>query len=81
MGGFDVFHSDLDSEGIWSIPVNIGLPINSTADDLFYVPAANGNKGYYTMERGDGLGIYYVKRINSTVQTLEIPETMDPGIR
>lgn len=38
MGGFDVFKSSWnDKTNSWSIPVNLGAPINSPFDDLFYV--------------------------------------------
>ncbi len=36
MGEFDVFMSVKDENGIWSTPINMGYPINSVGDDLFY---------------------------------------------
>ncbi len=45
MGGYDIFYSNF-SDSAWSEPLNIGFPINSTDDDLFYVPRNNGLKGY-----------------------------------
>ena len=46
MGGYDIFYSDLMADGSWSDPVNIGYPINTTGDDLFYQPLGNGFRGY-----------------------------------
>ena len=38
MGGYDVFKSSWDDKtNSWSTPVNLGAPINSPFDDLFYV--------------------------------------------
>src|SRR5690606_39172348 len=38
MGGMDVFKSHWDSQtNSWSKPINLGAPINSPFDDLFYV--------------------------------------------
>ncbi|HOY31248.1 MAG TPA: OmpA family protein [Bacteroidales bacterium] len=38
MGGYDIFYSRLKNDSTWSEPVNIGYPINTTDDDLFYTP-------------------------------------------
>jgi outer membrane protein OmpA-like peptidoglycan-associated protein/tetratricopeptide (TPR) repeat protein len=39
MGGFDVFYSDMGSDGGWSgIPVNLGYPLNTSDDDFPYSP-------------------------------------------
>ena len=38
MGGYDIFYSRLKSDSTWAEPVNIGYPINTTDDDLFYTP-------------------------------------------
>ena len=38
MGGFDIFTSTLSEDGFWSEAENIGYPINSTSDDVFYLP-------------------------------------------
>jgi outer membrane protein OmpA-like peptidoglycan-associated protein len=46
MGGYDVFCSATDNDGNWLPPVNIGYPLNSTDDDLFYFPLDTGGIGY-----------------------------------
>jgi outer membrane protein OmpA-like peptidoglycan-associated protein len=39
MGGFDVFYSDMSSDGRWSgVPVNLGYPLNTSDDDYPYSP-------------------------------------------
>ncbi len=47
MGGFDIFVSQLTGEGTWSYPSNIGYPLNTTDDDLFYYPLNDGLTGYH----------------------------------
>jgi OOP family OmpA-OmpF porin len=37
LGGFDFFESYNDA-GQWSVPVNMGYPMNSSKDDLYYSP-------------------------------------------
>jgi outer membrane protein OmpA-like peptidoglycan-associated protein/tetratricopeptide (TPR) repeat protein len=39
MGGYDIFMSSLSGDE-WSAPVNIGYPLNTTDDDLFYYPVS-----------------------------------------
>jgi outer membrane protein OmpA-like peptidoglycan-associated protein len=56
MGGFDVFVSFRDDDNIWSTPVNLGYPINSTGDDIFYTTTIDGLRGYLTSFRKDGYG-------------------------
>jgi outer membrane protein OmpA-like peptidoglycan-associated protein/Tol biopolymer transport system component len=46
IGGFDIFKSVLDDNGTWSEPQNLGYPINSSADDVFYVPLGDGSTAY-----------------------------------
>jgi outer membrane protein OmpA-like peptidoglycan-associated protein len=55
MGGFDVFKSKL-TDGVWSKPVNIGFPINSPNDDIYYVVNAAGNRAYISSAKAGGLG-------------------------
>ena len=76
MGEFDVFKTVFD-EGEWSTPENLGYPLNSTKDDLYFVLSANGKNGYYSSQRKDGYGkedIYTVEMLN-----MNIPLTMIRG--
>jgi outer membrane protein OmpA-like peptidoglycan-associated protein/tetratricopeptide (TPR) repeat protein len=57
MGGYDVFKSVKDSLGKWTTPINMGYPINSPDDELFYYEDKTSPKyGYYTATRDGGLG-------------------------
>jgi outer membrane protein OmpA-like peptidoglycan-associated protein len=64
MGGFDIFYAKLDEEGNWSKPTNLGFPLNSTDDDLHFVPVNDGINGLYALydpEMGAGdEDIYWV---------------------
>jgi hypothetical protein len=51
MGGYDVFKSHKDGAA-WGVPSNIGYPINTSDDDLFFQPWNNEKNGYYTMTTG-----------------------------
>lgn len=52
IGGLDVFKSSGDLVN-WSEPKNIGVPINSSFDDLYYNLIPNSNKGLITSNRTD----------------------------
>ncbi|MCC5923107.1 MAG: OmpA family protein [Crocinitomicaceae bacterium] len=56
MGGYDVFKTVKNNDGTWSDPVNVGFPINTPDDDVFFVVAANGRHAYMTSFREDGFG-------------------------
>ncbi|HWY11527.1 MAG TPA: tetratricopeptide repeat protein, partial [Bacteroidia bacterium] len=57
MGEYDIFLSDLDEvDSTWKEPVNIGYPINTTGDDIYYVLSADGKHGYYASARKGGYG-------------------------
>jgi outer membrane protein OmpA-like peptidoglycan-associated protein len=56
MGGCDIFYSRLQDDDTWTKPVNIGHPINTPDDDIFFVVAANSRYAYMTSYRSDGLG-------------------------
>jgi len=63
MGGYDVFYSIADKDGNWGTPINLGYPINTTDDDLFFYPIDNGNHAYFSQYFEDGYGrhdIYYL---------------------
>lgn len=57
MGGFDVFKSIWDEKKkTWSVPENLGYPINSPDDDIDFVLSANGKHAYYSAFKANGYG-------------------------
>lgn len=56
MGGYDIFFTTKQEDGSWSMPKNLGYPINTTDDDLFFVPVKNGLIGYCSKHGKDGYG-------------------------
>ena len=64
MGGYDIFVSELNENKTWKTPENIGYPINTTADDIYYVVTADGSKGYYSSGRLGGYGQQDIYTVN-----------------
>lgn len=56
MGGFDIFVATQSDDGYWSAPENIGYPINTTDDDVFYVPTQDEKHAFYSSAKEGGLG-------------------------
>ncbi|MBE9511348.1 MAG: PD40 domain-containing protein [Bacteroidetes bacterium] len=55
-GGYDILYSTLLDSAKWSKPLNMGYPINTPDDDLFYAPAKDGNFAYYSQFTDEGMG-------------------------
>lgn len=47
MGGYDVFRTIRQPDGSFSEPENIGYPINSSDQDIYFVLSADNKFGYY----------------------------------
>lgn len=55
IGGSDIFYSE-KQQGEWQTPVNIGYPVNSPDDDVFFIVTADGRTAYYSSFREGGYG-------------------------
>lgn len=53
-GGFDIFFSQKDKDGKWSDPINLGKPINSSADDISIFISEDNQKGMFASSREGG---------------------------
>ncbi len=77
IGGYDIFKTAIDDNGEWSEPENIGYPINTTGNDVFYVVSANGERAYYASEQKSseslgGADIYQIGFSDDNVNNLAI---------
>jgi tetratricopeptide (TPR) repeat protein len=64
MGGYDIFRSEKLSTGIWKKPENLGYPLNTPDDDIFFTPSENGKAGFISVFReGEGSGGVDIYRI------------------
>jgi len=65
MGGYDIFMTSRpDPSADWIKPMNIGFPLNTYDNDLYFTLAANGKTGYVSSVKPKGLGdldIWYFK--------------------
>ncbi len=57
MGGYDIFKSEFNAtDGTWTEPQNLGYPINTSDDDIYFVSTKDGKRGYYASVRENGSG-------------------------
>src|SRR5664279_3522865 len=63
MGGYDIFYSTLLDNGEWSVPLNVGFPLNTTDDDVFFRPLNQGYEGYISKELPGGFGKQDIYRV------------------
>lgn len=57
MGGFDILSSTLTEEKTWTEPANIGYPVNTTDDDIFFAPTPDNTHAYYSSASSEnGMG-------------------------
>jgi hypothetical protein len=75
MGGFDVFYSTKVANTVWTAPINLGYPINTTDDDIYFVTSSDGRRAYYASFRPGGKGekdIYMVSMPKAIVKSVAI---------
>ncbi len=74
MGGYDVFKSTYEN-GKWSKPENLGYPVNTPDDDLFFSFSKNGRHAYYSSFDSESYGnkdIYMITMIGLEKEVLFI---------
>ena len=55
MGGYDIMYSANTDTG-WTKPANMGYPINSVDDDIFFVTTPDGKRAYFSSFKEEGYG-------------------------
>lgn len=61
MGGYDIFAAKRNANR-WDKPENIGYPLNTTDDDIFFMPISE-NEAYYAIFSDDGYGNFDIYKI------------------
>jgi len=66
IGGYDVYMSNLQEDGTWGKPENLGYPINTIGDDVHFTLSLDGKTAHYSSIRKDGLGERDIYKIDMT---------------
>jgi len=56
IGGYDLFVSELQEDGTWGKPRNLGYPINTTDDEVYFVISSDEKRAYFSSVREDSYG-------------------------
>lgn len=56
IGGYDIMFATKQENGEWSEPKTMGIPLNTTEDDSYYVINSKGDKGYFSSDRSSAEG-------------------------
>jgi outer membrane protein OmpA-like peptidoglycan-associated protein/tetratricopeptide (TPR) repeat protein len=70
LGGYDLFVTRSDSNGLWNKPVNLGYPINTNRDEIGLIVNELGNKAYYSSD--------IVKSQGKDIFMFDLPEHSRP---
>ena len=65
MGGYDIFKTvltDYDMNG-WAVPENMGYPLNTVNDDIYFCLSEDGRTGYFSSERAEGMGMQDIYQV------------------
>ena len=71
MGGMDLFMCRRQPDGTWGKPVNLGYPINTSADENSLLVDAKGKYAYFASDRKGGYG-------GMDIYVFELPQQLKP---
>lgn len=72
MGGYDLYMCHRVSDTVWSTPVNMGYPINTTFDEMSECVSVDGSKFYFSSDRDSVAGNY-------DIYEMKLPEQLQPN--
>ncbi len=73
IGGYDIFKSEKEENGTWGPAINIGMPLNSAGDDIYYIEYENGTIGFFASKRAKGTG--HLDIYSAAFECTNIPKT------
>jgi outer membrane protein OmpA-like peptidoglycan-associated protein len=81
MGGYDIYKATFDPKNNdWSEPQNLGYPINTPDNEVYFVTSGDSKRAYYSSVREDGMGYtdIYVITANEGLKNAPAVVKKDP---
>jgi hypothetical protein len=63
IGYYDIFESNITDDTVFSKAINLGTPLNTPGNDVFYTLTTNGKHGYYSSGKSRGYGKQDIYRV------------------
>ena len=73
IGGYDIFHANI-SNNAFSDPVNCGFPINTLADDLFYMKSNSNSADYFVSRSKSGKNEFSLTMVSESSASTSVAE-------
>lgn len=73
MGGYDIFRVPLGPNGAIGQNENLGYPINTSGDDVYFTLSTDGRYGYFSSEKEGGFG-------KQDIYVIAMPQAPTPGL-
>lgn len=80
MGGFDIFYSRRVDDTTWTMPTNIGYPINTSGEEVNLIVGAGGNMAIFSSDKLEGCGGQDLYSFELYKEAQPIPTTYMKGI-
>ena len=71
IGGYDVFRSGRMGKTEWSDPINMGIPVNSPMDDIFFVSDDSNESAFFASDRENVPGLFNIFKVKMKKQKAE----------
>lgn len=75
LGGYDLYKTEKINKQ-WTTPQNLGYPINTNEDELALFLTADGQKGYYSVDKNIA-----GKEISSILHVFDVPQQIRPTLK
>lgn len=82
MGGYDIFRTSMNDSGKWTVPANLGYPINTVNNEKGFTISADARTAYFGSDRKGGEGkrdIYIADLSNYSVLSKDSSDTKPKG--
>lgn len=73
MGGLDVFICRMDSNNNWSLPANMGYPLNTVRNEMGFCTNLSGDKGYLSAPKSN------LATANMVIYEVSLPKQVRPN--
>ena len=79
MGSSDLYYVDIDQDGQWGKPQNMGYPINTAGSEVSLIVSSDGKTAYYSSDMEGGFGKWDLYQFELPRMLRPVPVTYAQG--